>query len=149
MVHNMLNKAIQLATQAHADQVDKAGEPYILHPLRVMLRLSDELERICGVLHDTVENTYITFEILRQEGFSEEVIEVIDYLTRREEECYEEFIERLLANLTACKVKLADLSDNSDPSRTKNETLRDRERTEKYNIATRRISIHISKYMNQ
>lgn len=70
----MLNKAIIIAARAHEGQVDKAGAPYILHPLRVMLSLEDETERICGVLHDVIEDSFLTIEDLRREGFGEEVL---------------------------------------------------------------------------
>jgi (p)ppGpp synthase/HD superfamily hydrolase len=135
----MLNKAIEIATRAHAGQVDKGGEPYILHPLRVMISRKNELERICAVLHDVVEDTDITFDKLRLEGFSEEVIEVLDCLTRRSNESYDEFIDRILCNETACNVKLADLCDNMDITRIKNPTQKDRERIKKYRDAANRI----------
>lgn len=78
----MLNKAIIIAAQAHEGQLDKCGEPYILHPLRVMLKMHTEVERICAVLHDVVEDTNITLEDLRGEGFSEEIIGILDCLTK-------------------------------------------------------------------
>ena len=137
----MLNKAIMIATRAHAGQVDKGGAPYILHPLRVMLTRGNELERICAVLHDTIEDSDITFDILRKEGFSEEVIAVLDCLTKREGEKYEEFIERILINKTACHVKLADLCDNMDLSRIENPTEKDEARISKYKEAMKRISV--------
>lgn len=83
---NLLNRAIEIATRAHAGQVDKAGAPYILHPLRVMLSRENELERICAVLHDVVEDSDISFDDLRKEGFSEELIIVLDCLTKRKGE---------------------------------------------------------------
>jgi len=88
----MLNKAIEIANRTHAGQVDKGGAPYILHPLRVMLSRENELERICAVLHDAVEDSDITFDDLRKEGFSEEVITILDCLTKRDGESYDEFI---------------------------------------------------------
>ena len=135
----MLNKAIEIAAIAHTDQVDKAGEPYILHPLRVMLSCTDELERICAVLHDVVEDSTVGFEDLRKEGFSEAVIEVVDCLTKREGESYDAFIERVLKNKTACQVKLADINDNMNLARIKNPTEKDRQRITKYEKAVARI----------
>lgn len=135
----MLNKAIEIATRAHAGQVDKAGAPYILHPLRVMISRENELERICAVLHDVVEDSDITFDDLRKEDFSEEVIAVLDCLTKRSDESYEEFIDRILKNETACRVKLADLCDNMDLSRIENPTEEDKERNRKYNKASGQI----------
>lgn len=79
----MLDKAIILAIKAHKGQVDKAGDDYILHPIRVMAKLETEEERIIGVLHDVVEDTDITFEQLKEEGFSPEVISALKCLTRK------------------------------------------------------------------
>ncbi|MBU4438002.1 MAG: GTP pyrophosphokinase [Acetobacterium sp.] len=135
----MLNKAIEIAAIAHRGQIDKAGAPYILHPLRVMLTRDNELERICAVLHDVVEDSTITFEDLRKEGFSEIVLAVLDCLTKRDGENYEAFIGRILKNKTACRVKLADIEDNMDLSRIENPTEKDRERIEKYKNAVDRI----------
>lgn len=135
----MLNKAIEIATRAHAGQVDKAGESYILHPLRVMLTRGTELERICAVLHDVIEDTDITFDDLHNEGFPEDVITVLDCLTKRDGEDYDAFIDRVLKNETACRVKLADLCDNMNLTRIQNPTEKDKERLQKYNKASERI----------
>ncbi len=135
----MLNKAIEIATRAHAGQVDKAGEPYILHPLRVMLSRENGIERICAVLHDVVEDSEITFDDLCKEGFSEEIITVLDCLTNRNGESYDEFIYRILKNETACHVKLADLCDNMNLSRIENPNEKDEARMKKYSEAAERI----------
>jgi GTP diphosphokinase / guanosine-3',5'-bis(diphosphate) 3'-diphosphatase len=78
-----LDRAIQIAVTAHAGQIDKGGEPYILHPLRVMLRMRNEEERIAAVLHDVVEDSDSTFESLIAEGFSPNVICALEALTKR------------------------------------------------------------------
>lgn len=135
----MLSKAILIAVNAHNGQVDKAGEPYILHPLRLMLSRTREEEKICAVLHDVIEDTSITLDYLREQGFSEEVLAALGALTRRAEESYDEFISRVISNKTACHVKLADLSDNMDLSRIDNPTEVDRKRVEKYRKASERI----------
>ena len=130
-----LEHAIALAAKAHAGQVDKAGAPYILHPLRMMLRLTTLEERMVAVLHDVVEDCGISFEQLRAEGFSDEVVAGVDALTRREDETYEAFIERAGQSPLGRRVKLADLEDNSDLSRIASPTARDLERLEKYGRA--------------
>lgn len=135
----MLEKAIALAANAHKGQVDKAGDPYILHPLRLMLSRKNEPERICAVLHDVIEDTDITLDNLRNQGFSEEVITALDALSRRENESYDDFISRILDNKLACYIKLADLKDNMDLSRIEVPTERDYQRTEKYRKAADRI----------
>ena len=109
-----LEDAIALAVEAHRGQVDRVDHPYILHPLRVMFRLEDELDRIVAVLHDVIEDTDLTLENLRQKGYSEEILAALDGVTRREEESYEDFVERSLAHPVARRVKLADLADNMD-----------------------------------
>lgn len=113
--------ALELALFVHREQVDKAEKPYILHPLRVMMRLATDAERVVGLLHNTVEDSAhfpdecrITLEKLREIGFSEEIVVGVDALTRREGETYDEFAERLAPNPLARRVKLADLRDNLD-----------------------------------
>jgi (p)ppGpp synthase/HD superfamily hydrolase len=130
-----LERAISIAAEAHSGQTDKAGSPYILHPLRVMLRLNTQEERIVGVLHDVVEDTPWTLEDLRAEGFSEEVLEAIDSVTNREGETYEAFVLRAGQNPIGRQVKLADLEENSDLSRIANPTEKDHARMEKYRRA--------------
>jgi hypothetical protein len=135
----MLEKAILIATNAHQGQVDKAGKPYILHPLRLMFSRQNETERICAVLHDVIEDTDITLDYLRNQGFSEEVLAALDALTRRSNESYDEFISRIINNKIACYVKLADLCDNMDLSRIESPSKNDYERIEKYRRAKDRI----------
>lgn len=134
-----LERAIALAAKAHEGQTDKAGAPYVLHPLRIMLRLSTTEERITAVLHDVVEDCGLSLETLRAQGFSETVIEAIDSVTRRPEESYEAFVLRAAANPIGRRVKLVDLQDNSDLSRIPNPTARDYERVEKYRRAIEMI----------
>ena len=132
----MLEEAIALAVEAHKKQKDKSGEPYILHPLRVMFRLQSETERIVAVLHDVVEDSEITFDDLRQMGYNEEVIEALDGVTRREEETYEEFINRSQQNPISRRVKFSDLEDNMDIRRLSRElTARDYKRLQRYKRA--------------
>ena len=136
----MLDKAIQCAVKAHAGQKDKAGAPYILHPLRIMMKMENQDGMIAAMLHDVVEDSSVTLADLRAEGFSEEVIAAVDHLTRREGEAYEIFINRLRHNPLAVKVKLADLEDNMDIRRIENVTGRDIERIQKYQAAREKLS---------
>lgn len=130
-----LERALVIAAEAHAGQVDKAGQPYILHPLRVMLRLSGADERVVAVLHDVVEDTPWTFPRLRAEGFSEAVLAGLDAVTKRRGEAYEDFIRRAASDPIGRRVKRADLEDNLDPTRLAHPTARDRARFEKYRRA--------------
>lgn len=132
-----LERAIEIAVQAHAGRVDKAAVPYILHPLRVMLRVREPTEQIAAVLHDVVEDSDWTLDRLRTEGFSEDVLRAVDALTWREPdgESYEEFVKRAALNPIARRVKLADLDDNLDLSRIAQPTSKDRARLERYRRA--------------
>ena len=135
-----LEDAIFLAVQAHHGQQDKAGAPYVLHPLRVMLRMTSEEEMITAVLHDVVEDTPYTLQDLRQAGYSEHVLAALDGVTRREGESYEEFIERVLPNALASKIKIADLEDNMDLRRISNPQEQDMERLKRYRRAWFRLT---------
>ncbi|ALS22196.1 GTP pyrophosphokinase [Paenibacillus naphthalenovorans] len=130
-----LTRAIIMATEAHEGQVDKGGNPYILHPLRLLTKASDENARIVAVLHDVIEDTDLTLEHLRKEGFNEIIIEALDCLTRCKNESYDEFIQRIKSNDLARYVKLLDLDDNSDITRIQNPTDKDYERLRKYKKA--------------
>lgn len=130
-----LGRAIAIAAQAHQEQRDKAGAPYILHPLRMMAQLRGEPEMIVAVLHDLIEDTPWTLDQLRAEGFSEDVLTAIDGLTRRDDESYEAFIERAGRNPLARRVKLADLEDNMDLRRIAEVGDNDLERLRKYHRA--------------
>lgn len=130
-----LERAIAIAARAHAGQVDKGGAPYILHPLRVMLRLFEPREQLVAVLHDVIEDSPVTLEQLRGEGFSEEVLQALAALTKVEGEDYPGFIRRAAQNPLARRVKRADLAENSDLSRIPEPSEDDRRRLEKYRQA--------------
>jgi (p)ppGpp synthase/HD superfamily hydrolase len=132
---NTVEHAIALAARAHEGQLDKAGVPYIFHPIRVMLRMTTDDERIAAVLHDVVEDSGWTLDSLAAEGFNRIVIDAVDALTKRPGEDYEAFVLRASVNAIARKVKLADLADNSDPARSADHTETGRARLEKYRRA--------------
>lgn len=134
-----LEKAIAIAAKAHEGQVDKAGAPYVLHPLRMMLRASTTEEQITAALHDVVEDSGVSLDDLRAAGFSETVIGAVDSVTKRPEEPYDAFVRRAALNPVGRKVKLLDLEDNSDLSRIANPTERDHQRVAKYRRAIEAI----------
>lgn len=134
-----LDRAIQIAVEAHQGQKDKAGAPYILHPLRVMLHMETEEQMMVAVLHDVVEDSHWTLIDLQREGFPEQVIEAVDHLSRRDSETYDEFIDRIKGSMLAIKVKLADLEDNMDLRRICNLTDKEKERMIKYHSAWIRL----------
>ncbi len=141
-----LQRAIEIAVEAHRTQFDKAGAPYILHPLRVMFSVETEEERIVAVLHDVVEDgPGWTFERLEAEGFSASVIDALRLVTKRPEdqggddESYLRFVRRTLPNAVARRVKIADIRDNLDATRFKELTERDRLRMNRYLAALREL----------
>ncbi|CCX85794.1 uncharacterized protein BN724_01066 [Clostridium sp. CAG:590] len=128
----MLEKAIEIAVEAHRGQIDKAGKEYILHPMRVMLRGRNDTEMIVGILHDVVEDTPITIDMLRLEGFSEDILTAIECVTKRRGESYGTFIDRVLTNPLATQVKLYDMEDNMNRDRIPYPTPKDEARFRKY-----------------
>ncbi len=128
---------VAIAARAHRGQKDKAGAPYLLHPLRLMLRMDTEAAMMAAVLHDVVEDTEWTLERLREAGFSDEVLEAVDCLTHKEGESYHEFVERVRTNPIARQVKIADLEDNMNIRRMKHLGPKGLERLEKYHRAWR------------
>ena len=135
-----LDRAIELAKQHHEGQTDKAGKPYIEHPLRVMNQVESEEEKIVAVLHDIVEDTDISLDDLRNEGFSEKVVSAVECLTKQEGENYDSYIERISFNPLAVKIKLADLEDNRDLTRLPEVTDKDLKRIEKYDKALKKLT---------
>jgi len=125
-----LERAIAIAAEAHAGQVDKAGQPYILHPLRVMFRMNSTTERMAAVLHDVVEDSAVTLEALKAEGFPPEVVSAVDALTKRQGESRLDAAHRAKMDPMARLVKLADNAENMDLSRIPEPTERDYARLE-------------------
>jgi (p)ppGpp synthase/HD superfamily hydrolase len=134
---SLLERAIALAARAHAGQRDKAGKPYILHPLRVMLRMESEAEQVTAVLHDLLEDTPWRREGLRRKGFPAPILDALEALTHRPGEPYPRFIERVAGNPLARRVKLADLDDNL--RRIPKPTQADRRRMGKYRRARKTL----------
>jgi guanosine-3',5'-bis(diphosphate) 3'-pyrophosphohydrolase len=127
-----LERAIQISAQAHAGQIDKAGQPYILHPVRVMLRMSTDEERIVAVLHDVVEDSDYSISDLAGEGFSVTIIEAVEALTKGPGETRVDAAYRAARNPLALKVKLADNAENMDLTRISNPTAKDFNRIKEY-----------------
>ena len=150
-----LEKAIKIAVETHTGQVDKGGNPYILHPLRVMLSLDTEEERIVGVLHDVVEDCEgWTWERLREQGCSDEIIKALKSVSKTPEEekqfkkmddpsekldHYLEFIKRAKFNKIGRNIKAADIKDNLDISRIDDITESDINRLNRYKAALKML----------
>lgn len=139
----MLEKALQIATKAHKGQTDKVGAPYILHLIRVMNAGQTQNEKICGILHDLIEDTPWTLEELRKESFSEEIINTLDCITKQPDEEYLHFIKRIQKNPLAIRVKINDLRDNMDITRLDYLTEEDTKRLNKYLKAYHLLNISI------
>ena len=110
-------KAMKICFEAHKDQVDKSGIPYVFHPIHVAEQMKDEYTTVTALLHDTVEDTWVTPDYLRSSGFPEEVLEAIALMTHDDDVPYLDYVRRLKDNPIARAVKLADLAHNSDLTR--------------------------------
>jgi (p)ppGpp synthase/HD superfamily hydrolase len=132
---NYVEKALKLALEIHTGQVDKAGKPYILHPLRLMSKFSTDDEMITALMHDDVEDGDITLADLEELGFNKYVVSAIDCLTKRDNESYEAFISRINQNSLAKKIKIEDLKDNMDLTRLDSISDKDIARVKKYHKA--------------
>lgn len=136
-----LERAIQIAVEAHAGQRDKAGEPYVLHPLRMMFAVKSEAERIVAVLHDVVEDCDSwSFDRLKAEGFAPSILDALDSVTKRAGEDYTAFVQRAGLNPIGRSVKFADLQDNMDLSRIADPSDHDHRRIERYREALAYLS---------
>lgn len=136
---NMIDIALAIATEAHAGQVDKAGKPYILHPLRLMAQMDDDLSKAVAVLHDVIEDCGITAHDLVAKGLPHSVVDRVVALSRKEGESYMQFIDRIAPDAITRKVKMADLKDNMDLSRLPQVTEEDTKRNAKYQKAWFRL----------
>lgn len=141
-----LERAIEIAAAAHRGQTDKYGAPYLGHVTRVMNMGRTEDEKICGVLHDVVEDTGWTFEQLAAEGLAPHILEALRCVTKlSDNEDYDQFVERTLQNRLACLVKLNDLTDNMDIRRMQEVTAQDVPRLNKYLKAYKKIAAAVGK----
>lgn len=128
-------KALKLCFEAHKNQRDKSDIPYVFHPFHLAEHMEDESTTIVALLHDVVEDSDSTFDDLRKEGFSEEVMDALQLLTHDPQIPYMEYIQKIKSNPIASKVKLADLKHNSDLSRLDVITHKDLQRVKKYQEA--------------
>jgi len=137
---SQIETALAIALKAHSGQLDKGGAVYILHPLRIMAKMSNDTERAVALLHDVLEDSSYTAENLLEAGISVEVVEAVIALSKGEDAkgttmAYEVYLEQVKANALARTVKLADLEDNMDLSRLNKVTDKDLKRRDKYQKA--------------
>ena len=125
-------KAMQIAIKVHNGQVDKGGNDYINHPIRVSENCSLDDDKIVALLHDTIEDGDITAEYLIMQGFPHDIVDAVLSVSRNKDEGYFDFILRCKANPIGRRVKIADLKDNMDITRLNELTEKDIERLKKY-----------------
>ena len=135
---DLVNKAKEIAEQAHAGQIDKAGSPYMEHPAFVASMMETDEEKIVAWLHDVLEDTSVSAKCLAA-VFPERIMAALDALTHRDNESYEEYIERIRLNQLAVKVKMADLVHNMDLTRLHDPTEKDFQRAKKYKLAYEKL----------
>lgn len=130
----MFGKAMFIAAREHMNVRDKGGNAYILHPMRIAMRLrtNDEELLSIAILHDVIEDSKVTFEDLKDEGFSDRVVVALRLLTHQKGVSYDDYIENMRGNLDALLVKREDLRDNSDITRLKGISDKDFDRMKKY-----------------
>ncbi len=134
---DLTKKALLIAYNAHMGQYDRSGLPYIFHPYHLAEMMEDEYSVCAALLHDTVEDTDMTIEDIRKEGFPEEIVHALELLTHKDGVDYFDYVRAIRSDPLAVRVKLADLSHNSDLTRLDNVSERDRERVKKYEQARR------------
>ena len=128
-------KAMRLCYEAHRDQTDKSGVPYVFHPIHLAEQMRDEDTTVTALLHDVIEDTVYTFDDLVKMGFSENVITALKLLTHDKSVPYMEYVAKIKENPVAKAVKLADLAHNSDLSRLNSVDDKARSRIQKYEAA--------------
>jgi len=138
----MIRLAYSIAKTAHAGQKDKGGQDYFSHPLYVSSLVNTENEKIVALLHDVVEDTNITLDYLRDQGFSDDIIKAVDAITKRNSESYKDYLNRLCKNKLAVKVKIADMTHNSDIKRIPNPQQEDFDRVQKYKEKIEYLKMH-------
>jgi hypothetical protein len=131
----LTKKAMQISFEVHKNQKDKSGMPYFIHPLHLAEQMETEAEICTALLHDVVEDGDYSIEDLKKAGFPEEITDAVQLLTRREDEDYFDYVARVRQNPIARRVKLVDLTHNSDLSRIDNPSEKDRIRAKKYHKA--------------
>ena len=128
-------KAMKLCFEAHKDQVDKSGMPYVFHPFHVAEQMKDEVTTIVALLHDVVEDTKYTLDDIAARGFGQDVVDALALMTHDKDVPYMEYVAKLKNNPVARAVKLADLAHNSDPTRLDVIDEKAKERFDKYKKA--------------
>lgn len=141
--NKQLQNALEIATMAHKNVIRRNGDPYIFHVLRVAnnaLFVRTKTQKVAAILHDVIEDTSFDAKFLKEKGISEDVLEILSYLTHdKENVSYKDYIDKICTNLDAMLVKLADLTDNLDQGTLPVISEKDRERFVTYEQAKLKI----------
>jgi len=149
---DLLFKSLELVLRLFSDKVDKSGIPYIVHLTTVYKGVDDYQEKIVALLHDVVEDTDVSFDDLKEFGYSDEIILMLSYLTKQKGEYYPDYIERIISseNIHVLNVKLADLKHNMDINRIEKPTVNDYERISKrYEPAYNKINNKLNELLKE
>lgn len=138
---SLVEKSLSIALKAYAGQKDKAGKTYILHPLRVMSKMETEEEMSVALLHDVIEDSEITAQDLTKAGIPARVVKAVQALTKKDGENYDQFVNRVLKNKLAAKIKKADIEDNINVLRLNSVGPKDLERIAKYHKAWKKLTV--------
>ena len=136
---DIIEKSLEIALKAYAGKKDKAGKTYILHPLRVMARMQSEEEMAVALLHDVIEDSEYTADDLLEAEIPQTLVDAVQLLSKTDNESYEEFIDKVLTNDIATKVKIADIEDNINVLRLNSLCERDLQRVAKYHKAWQKL----------
>ena len=138
--------SILVSSVMHFGQLDKGGLPYFLHVMHVALATGIDDQELfqAAILHDVIEDTFITIDDLKNLGFSKRVCDCVSLLTKDEFLTYDQNIERILSSLDACKVKFNDLTHNMMPSRLKSLSAENLSKLSQYFISYKRIKDKIN-----
>lgn len=136
----IIEKSLEIALKAYSGQKDKAGKTYILHPLRIMAKMDTEYEMAVALLHDVIEDSDYTSQDLLKEGIPPDVVDAVQLLSKMDGESYDQFIDRVIVNPLASKVKVADIEDNINVLRLEVVEEKDLERVAKYHAAWKKLN---------
>lgn len=149
--NDLIYKSLEIVTKLFNDKCDKGGFPYVIHLLKVYSGVSEYIEKVCALLHDVVEDTDVTYDDLRKVGYPEEIIDILEIITKIKGEDYRDYIDRIIksGNRNAMNIKLSDLRHNMEPDRIKSPTANDYERVSKrYEPAYERINNKLKEMEN-
>jgi len=137
---HLIEKALKITLNVHAGQKDKGNQPYILHPLRLMVKMDSDVTKAAALLHDVLEDSDMDSADLARQGINSNIIEIVQLVTKKNDESYESYIDRISTNPLATQIKIADLEDNMNILRLGNIDQKDLSRLNKYLVAWKKLN---------